>query len=115
MSRSPLDYVRHIRDEALYLAAASRDLSKPQFLHDETRRRAFVRSLEVMGEAVKQIPEEYRRAHPSIPWRAIAGMRDLLIHHYFGIDYEIVWDAVSHEVPLLAKQVEELLRSEEHD
>jgi uncharacterized protein with HEPN domain len=66
---------------------------------DETLKRAFVRSIEIIGEAVKQLPDEFRSEHSAIDWRAIAGTRDNLIHDYFGIDYDIVWDIVTNEIP----------------
>jgi len=87
MSRSPLDYLRHIQDEATYLLAASRELDLETFMQDGTLKRAFVRSLEIIGEATKQLPDEFRERHSHVEWRALAGMRDKLIHHYFGVDY----------------------------
>ena len=85
MSLSPLEYLRHIRDEAQYLAGLVPGLGKEQFLGDETLKRAVVRSIEVIGEAAKKVPDEYRQRYPEIEWRAMAGMRDRLIHGYFGM------------------------------
>ncbi len=109
MSRNSRDYLRHILDETEYLISTSRSLDKSYFLEDETLKRAFVRSLEIMGEAVKQLPTSFRDNYPEIEWRKIAGMRDRLIHNYFGVDYEIVWDAVITEVPRLNAKVREIL------
>jgi uncharacterized protein with HEPN domain len=88
-------------------------LGKDAFLKDETLKRAFVRSIEVIGEAVKQIADSVRQKYPSIEWRAIAGMRDRLIHSYFGVDYEIVWDVVSNKVPHFAREIENILQHED--
>ena len=84
----------HIRDEAEYLQRVSSSLNQAAFLSDETIRRAFVRSLEIIGEATKNIPSEIRNLYPDIEWRSMAGMRDRLIHDYIAVDYELVWDVV---------------------
>ena len=79
MTFSIRDYLRHISDEADYLGRSASGLTKEQFLNDETLKRAFVRSLEIIGEAVKQIPDKTRLEFSQIEWRLIAGMRDRLI------------------------------------
>jgi uncharacterized protein with HEPN domain len=71
------------------------------FLQDETLKRAFVRSLEIIGEASKKLPEEYKAIQPDIEWRKVTGMRDRLIHDYFGVDYTIVWDVAKTKLPEL--------------
>jgi uncharacterized protein with HEPN domain len=81
------------------------------FTSDETLRRAFVRSLEIIGEATKKIPPDFRSEHPHINWRAMAGMRDRLIHGYFGVDYEIVWDVVQNRIPELRNQISAILEA----
>jgi uncharacterized protein with HEPN domain len=58
-----------------------------------------VRSLEIIGEAAKKVPEEFRAQYPTVEWRAMAGMRDRLIHDYLGVDYELVWDVVQNRIP----------------
>ena len=111
MSFEPRDYLRHILVEADYLIDRSADLSYDTFASDETLRRAFVRSLEIVGEAAKKVPEDFRAQHPVVEWRAMAGMRDRLIHDYFGVDCELVWDVVQRHVPALRAQIAAILRT----
>jgi uncharacterized protein with HEPN domain len=109
MSFEPHDYLRHILVEADYLISRSRELSYESFFADETLRRAFVRSIEIIGEDAKRVPEDFRAAHPTIEWRAMAGMRDRLIHAYFGVDFELVWDVVQKRVPTLRDEIASIL------
>jgi uncharacterized protein with HEPN domain len=115
MSRSVREYLKHIRDEISYLESESAGIDKAQFLGDETRKRAFVRSIEVIGEATKNIPEGIREEYHQIQWRAIAGMRDHLIHGYFGIDYDIVWDVLRNHIPVLAETIDTILLRKDID
>lgn len=105
MSFEPRDYLRHILVEADYLIGRSAGLSFDAFVADETLRRAFVRSLEIIGEATKKVPDDFRATHPQVEWRAMAGMRDRLIHDYFGVDLDLVWDVVQTRVPELRSQL----------
>jgi len=111
MSFEPRDYLRHIVAEADYLLARSAYLTFDAFTGDETLRRAFVRSLEIIGEAAKKVPSDFRAQHPNVEWRALAGMRDRLIHDYFGVDYDLVWDVVRNRVPVLRAQVVAILEA----
>lgn len=114
MSRSPLDYLRHIRDETVYLMAQTQGLTQEQFSRDATLQRAFVRSIEIIGEAAKQTPDDFKQKHSQVEWRAMAGMRDHLIHGYFGVDYDIVWDVVTNKIPALHQVIEEIVELESH-
>jgi uncharacterized protein with HEPN domain len=109
MSSSPIEYLRHMLIEADYIVAQSPNLERDTFLADETLKRAFVRSIEIIGEATKHIGDDFRQQHPDIEWRAMAGMRDRLIHGYFGVDYELVWDVAINKIPPLRDQLARLL------
>lgn len=107
---SSSEYLRHILDETEFLISRSQSLDKEDLLKDEVLKRAFVRSLEIIGEAAKKLPEDFRKKYGQIDWRAIAGTRDKLIHDYFGIDYDIVWDIVLNEIPELKDQIRRILK-----
>jgi len=109
MPNSPRDLLRHICDELEFLNREQAELTEAQFQSDEKAKRAFVRSLEIIGEAAKNFPVDYREKHPELPWKQMIRMRDKLIHHYFGVDYPVVWDTVVSDIPALLKKVETLL------
>jgi uncharacterized protein with HEPN domain len=113
MSKDPIEYIKHIRDESTYILSVVDDnLTKSDFLQDETLKRAFVRSLEIIGEATKKIPADFKVKWNSITWKNMAGMRGRLIHDYIGVNYSIVWDVVKNKIPELHKQIIEVLEKE---
>lgn len=111
MSFGPRDYLRHILVEADFLVGQRAGSSFDEFIASETLRRAFVRSLEIVGEAAKKLPDEFRAQYPAVEWRAMAGTRDRPIHDYFGVDYELVWDVVQKRIPELHTQVTSILKA----
>ena len=113
MSFEPREYLRHILAEIEYLLEQSRTLSYERFAADETLRRAFVRSLEIIGEAVKNLPDEFRASHPEVVWRSMARMRDRLIHGYFGVDYQLVWNVVHEKLPGLKRHIQQIIDSQQ--
>jgi len=106
MSKEPIEYLKHIRDECLYiLSVTETDFTKDNLIQDETIKRAIVRSLEIIGEATKKIPADFKIKWDSINWKNMAGMRDRLIHDYIGINYSIVWDVIKNKIPELYPNV----------
>lgn len=82
------------------------------FLKNTEKQSAIIRQLEIIGEAVKNLPEEFKNAHLNIPWRDIASMRDNLIHEYFGVDLKVVWKTSKEDLLVFKKQIENLLNEE---
>jgi uncharacterized protein with HEPN domain len=101
MSKNPVEYLRHISDACSYLLSAEANLTKETFLDDEILKRAVVRSLEIIGEATKKIPADFKIKWNLIQWKHMAGMRDRLIHDYMGVNYSIVWDVFKNKIPEL--------------
>jgi len=110
MKQEVLDYLIDILTECNYLLSECKCLDYESFISNEHLKRAFVRSLEVIGEAAKNIPHEIRKNYPKIKWREVAGMRNKLIHEYFGVDYEVVWETIKRDVPELMDTVETILK-----
>ena len=83
--------------------------TKEEFLDNYEKQDAIIKRLEIIGEAVKNIPSEIKKKHPEIPWKDMAGMRNVLIHEYFGVIMGRVWDTAKKDIPKLKKQIQELL------
>jgi len=113
VSLSPHEYIHHILDEIDYILTQISDMDYKSFAGNPTLKRAFVRSLEIIGEASKKLPEDIKTIQPSIDWRKVTGMRDRLIHDYFGVDYTIVWDVATNKLPDLRSKFQFLLDATE--
>ncbi len=103
MQRELNTYLSDIIDAIRKIEKYTTDLCFNDFIEDELVQDGVVRNLEVIGEAVKKIPEDVRRDKPQIDWRKVAGLRDILIHEYFAVDFEIIWDVVKNKIPELRK------------
>ncbi len=106
-------FLGHILEETDYLLSESKNISYSEFEKNATLKRSFVRALEVIGEAAKNIPDDFREKYPQIRWKDMAGLRDILIHRYFGINYNMLWDIVKNQVPELKRNIQVILEEGE--
>jgi uncharacterized protein with HEPN domain len=109
MPYSADDLLRHVLDETAFLIAEASAMTEEQFMVDEKTQRAFARSFEIIGEAAKKMPDDFKVEHSDVNWKAMARMRDKLIHHYFGVDYSLVWNTVQENIPKLEQQLKKLI------
>lgn len=110
--RRDKDFLGDISEAINLISLYTKGLTYQKFLEDRKVQDAVVRNLEVIGEASKNIAAAFKAKYPDVPWKKVAGLRDKLIHFYFGIDYKIVWSIVKKELPKLSKQVKEILKQE---
>ena len=105
-------YIRDILDSSRKIMDYAKDTSFKDFSKNQMLIDAVVRNLEIIGEASKNIPDEVKQKYPQIDWRKIAGLRDIVVHKYFSIDNEILWDIIKNNIPDLASKIEILLKEE---
>jgi len=105
-------YLQDILEAILKVQAYTAGMSQESFAADSKSVDAVLRNLEVIGEAARGVPESIRTTHPQVEWRKIAGLRDILIHHYFGVNLEIIWDILQNQLGRLEKDVREILERE---
>ena len=104
MTKDPRVYLAHILERADRIETYVRD-GEAAFMRDTKTQDAVIRNFEVIGEAAKRVPPEYRATHPSIPWQLMAGFRDVLIHGYEGVDVGRVWTTATRDLPIVRRAI----------
>lgn len=108
--RTDKEFLSDILEAIRRVKVYTEGMTYESFLQDTRTQDAVVRNLEIMGEAVKGLSEEIRRRHSGVPWRNMAGVRDRLIHRYFGVSLDVVWEIITLELDAVADQVEQILK-----
>ena len=107
--RSPLLYLSEMLGAARTIKDFTQNMEKETFLKDEKTRSAVAHQLMILGETSKAVPADIKLRAPNLDWRGMAGMRDRLIHAYFNVDYDLVWDTAENRVPAVEKGLEKLI------
>lgn len=109
MKKDPKIFLKHIQESIEKIEKHTKGMSEDKFENDIKTQDAVIRRIEIIGEAVKNLPLEFKKKYSEIEWREIAGMRDKLIHEYFGINLDMVWEVIRKDIPKLKKQILRLL------
>lgn len=113
MKRVYTDYFKDIANSIKDIKSFIRNQSFKQFTKDRKTVNAVIRSLEIIGEAARNIPREIKSRYPTVPWKQMSGMRDKIVHEYFGVDLEIVWQTVKEDLPKLQEIIKAVKFNEE--
>ena len=106
--RGDVEFLKDIQEAIKRIESYTEDMVYNEFLNDLKTQDAVVRNIEIIGEAVKNLSSDFKEKHDNIEWRKIAGTRDKIIHFYFGVNWDIVWDIIRNKLPALGEEIKEL-------
>ena len=109
MDKKSTIFLKHILENINKVESFSKGISKSKLLEDEEKQYALVRAIEIIGEAAKNLPDSVKKEHPEIAWKDIIGTRDILIHKYFGLDLEILWNIIKTDLPYLKNKIKVII------
>jgi len=113
MKKESLIFIKYIMENINEIELFVKGVTKESFLENKEKQYAIIRAIEIIGESVKSLPNSFRKEHSEIPWVKIAGMRDKLMHHYFGVNLNTVWKVIKEDLPVLKKKIESILKNNE--
>jgi uncharacterized protein with HEPN domain len=108
MRKEPGIFMEHILECIELIEYYTEDLTKDEFLNSVLLQDAIIRRIEIIGEAIKNLPDDLKTEYPQVPWKSIAGMRDIVVHEYFGIDLNLTWKVVKRDIPSLKEKILEI-------
>lgn len=108
--RGQQEYLADMREAIVRIQSYTSEITYGQFLADSKTQDAVIRNIEILGEAAKRLPATLTSTHPKIDWKSIAGMRDKLVHDYFGVNMDILWDVLTTKLPALLKQIDDIVQ-----
>lgn len=111
MYKSNIDLLLHIQEECEFLINHTQSVDFDMFYANLVLRKACERSIEIIGEACKKVDSDFKIVNPHVEWKLIAGTRDIIIHHYAGVDYELVWEIIMSKIPELHFQISEIINN----
>ena len=112
MIKDNIVYIQHIFDAIIRIEDYTKDISYENFINNNLIQAGVIREIEIIGEASKRLSKDFKEKYNDLPWEKMAGMRDKLIHDYFGVDIDAVWETVKKDIPLLKDKLEDILRKE---
>lgn len=111
--KEPIFFLKDIENSLNKIFKYTQGISYNEFIENDLVKDAVERNFEIIGEAVKNLSDDFRNQYPNIPFKQVAGMRDKLIHDYFGIDYEILWKTIQDKLPQFKSEIDELIKLSE--
>lgn len=112
MKREPIIFIQHILESIEDIEEFIKGVDKDSLAKNKEKQSAIIRQIEIIGEATKNIPQNIKRKYSSIPWKEIIGTRDKLIHHYFGVDLNILWKILEKDIPKLKQEIKDIIKKE---
>ena len=107
MSKSKLKFLEHILESISLISDYLKGVSEKEFWSNKQLQDSVLRRIEIVGEASKNLPSDIKDLFPEVPWKRISGLRDVIVHHYWGIDLRMTWNIINVELPLLKEQLQD--------